>query len=85
MTKTKHTPQKFHRIDGVGPDCGCSSDGVYVHLCPLHKAAPKLLDAAKNALEALCEAQRKELITGLANEIDELEAAIAEAEEGEDE
>lgn len=52
--KPKYTPgpdkQRHHHDNICVPDdyeCGCMCNGIVVILCPLHSAAPELLEACK--------------------------------------
>lgn len=69
---------------GLFPNCGCKytteDDGI--HFCPLHAAAPDLLEACQTALgayDALRLAGAHRALPGYADCLDELKAAIAKA------
>lgn len=74
-TKATHTPGSLI----VGIDCSCYTEG-YAHqsitLCPLHEAAPELLEASNRLLEKIG------YVTGIESERKALLVAISKAEGG---
>lgn len=70
-------------ITVVPTKCGCHIEGPIIKLCPMHKAAPELLEAAKKAAIVLSlETRHVDPTTGDAVSplMKELRAAIHKAE-----
>lgn len=62
--------------------CGCNIDGQAFYQCPLHAAAPELLEACKNVVRGIDNeiAANPQAKTGLPTMAAYLRKAIAEAE-----